>query len=479
MHRDFVRHLILVIGINLLIKPFYIFGIDRTVQNIVGPEEYGQYFSLFNFVLLFQIVSDMGLQNFNNKSISEHPRSASYRLSIGLGLKTILGLLFFGAVLLVAKWAGYLSVEMSMLYWIAFNAFLVSMILFLRTFISGQGFYRLDSVLSALDKLVMIIIIGFWLITKTDFKIIDFIYGQTIGLAITLLIVLVLVLMKSPKIDWFWSWDTSKKLLTESLPYATVIIMMTIYTRIDSVMIERLLPDGDYQAGVYAAGYRILDAVNMIGFLTAGLLLPMFSRLRGQRESLWPLYRVAIVGASIISCFVTCSALIFKLEWTDLLYHDATPYWAEVFGILLLSFIPIGVGYVTGSLLTATGDIGKLIWLFAIAVVLNVVLNYFMIHSHKAYGAAIATLFTQGLVLIAQIFLVHRTQGYTFRRYPRIGMVGISIIIVASIMALRQFTTDMLIVGCGLGVIGSILIFALYKWIENSGQISDIGISHQ
>lgn len=49
MKKKFVTNLAFLIGVNLLIKPFWIFGIDRTVQNSVGAVDYGIYYALFNF----------------------------------------------------------------------------------------------------------------------------------------------------------------------------------------------------------------------------------------------------------------------------------------------------------------------------------------------------------------------------------------------------------------------------------------------
>ena len=40
MNREFILNILLLVFINLLIKPFFIFGIDLTVQNRVG-EDYG------------------------------------------------------------------------------------------------------------------------------------------------------------------------------------------------------------------------------------------------------------------------------------------------------------------------------------------------------------------------------------------------------------------------------------------------------
>jgi hypothetical protein len=40
-----------------------------------------------------------------------------------------------------------------------------------------------------------------------------------------------------------------------------------------------MLPDGKIQSSIYASAYRLLDAANMIAYLFAGLLLPLFARM--------------------------------------------------------------------------------------------------------------------------------------------------------------------------------------------------------
>ena len=86
MKRKFITNLALVIFLNLLVKPFWIFGIDRTVQNVVGADGYGFYFSLFSFSLLLNILLDAGITNFNNRSIARNPGRLSEFFSNIVGL---------------------------------------------------------------------------------------------------------------------------------------------------------------------------------------------------------------------------------------------------------------------------------------------------------------------------------------------------------------------------------------------------------
>ena len=53
MKQKFVWNLFLIVILNLLIKPFYIIGIDAEVINRVGLTEYGNYFALINLSFLF------------------------------------------------------------------------------------------------------------------------------------------------------------------------------------------------------------------------------------------------------------------------------------------------------------------------------------------------------------------------------------------------------------------------------------------
>jgi O-antigen/teichoic acid export membrane protein len=47
-------------------------------------------------------------------------------------------------------------------------------------------------------------------------------------------------------------------ILKKSAPFALLVLMMTFYYRIDSVMLERMLPNGSEQSGIYAMGFRFL-----------------------------------------------------------------------------------------------------------------------------------------------------------------------------------------------------------------------------
>ena len=81
MQKKFLTNLSLLLFLNLLIKPFWVFGIDRTVQNLVGVESFGFYYIVFNFSFLFNILLDLGITNFNNRNIAQNHHLLSKHFS--------------------------------------------------------------------------------------------------------------------------------------------------------------------------------------------------------------------------------------------------------------------------------------------------------------------------------------------------------------------------------------------------------------
>ncbi len=72
MRKFFVTNLFFLLTLNILIKSFWILGIDRGIQNAVSAQEYGVYFALLNFTFLFNILLDFGITNYNNRMIARH-----------------------------------------------------------------------------------------------------------------------------------------------------------------------------------------------------------------------------------------------------------------------------------------------------------------------------------------------------------------------------------------------------------------------
>lgn len=413
MKKEFLINLVLLVGINLLIKPFYAFGIDLQVQNRVGSEAYGLYFALLNFSYLFQILSDMGLQQFNSRLVSQSPSTLEKYLPHLLVLKGALAVVFMLATALFALLLGYSGAQWQLLIFLLLNQIFITLAFFLRSNISGLQYFRLDSFLSALDKVLMIVIMAIllWGPWRENFDIYWFVYAQTASFALTALVVW-LALYRKLKNPIIFRFQPQKYIyfLRKSYPYALAVFLMMTYTRVDAVMLERMLAGskGDYEAGVYGFGYRLLDAFNMIGYLFASLLLPMFARMLQKKEPLGDLLRTAFQWMFFLTISLSFCICFFGEHLTFWMLDDANEYFVAVLVVLVWSSNAAGLIYVVGPLLTANNNLRLMNRIFALGLLLNVVLNAVLIPFYGALGAAVATIATQGMVALAEVGLVFR-----------------------------------------------------------------------
>jgi len=419
VQREFLLNILFLVAINLLIKPFFIFGIDLEVQNRLPEGDYGLYFTLLNFTYLFQILNDFGIQNFNNRHVSQHPVLLPKYFPNLLFIKFLLSVLYV-CVALLAAWglAGYGWRELPLLGILLFNQVLAQGILFLRSNISGLGHYRLDSVLSSLDKLLMLFSCGvlLWGMPAGYLSAETFALAQTLALGLTAFVVALVLRSKASiriRPSWLRNWRNGRPaviaLFRKSYPYALVILLMTAYTRLDAVLLERLLPDGRQHADVFAGAYRLLDAANMLGYLFATLLLPMFARMLRRGTDVRPLvsvgFRLIWVGS------VALAAVVFfaRTELIQLMMPErASAYRADTLGILFWAFVPVCTIYIFSTLLTADERLGAMNRIFVAGIVLDIVLNVLLIPRYHAIGAAAATLGTQTFVAFGMMALCLR-----------------------------------------------------------------------
>ncbi|MFN5909944.1 MAG: oligosaccharide flippase family protein [Bacteroidota bacterium] len=410
MQRKFLSSLLLTILLNLLIKPLAIFGIDATVQNSVATEDYGLYFSLLNLSFLFNILLDLGVNNFTTRHVAQYPHLVSNYWGRLIGLRLLFFLLYSAVTFGVALISGYSSYAFFLLTILVFNQLLVTFIAYFRSHFGGLHLFKTDAIISVLDRFLLIVFCGILLYTPwvgTPFRIEWFIWIQTLCYGLTLITAAVIMIRRTgwPRLGFDSAF--SLVILRKSFPYALLILLMMIYTRTDSVMLERIHPNGAYEAGVYAQGFRLLDALFMFGMIFANLLLPIFSRMLAEKKELSGLLatsRELLVGGAL---FIGFFCQVHAHDILDLIYTKEIEESVSSFRLLMWVFTGMSLSLVYGTLLTAAGDLRAMNVISLIGVITNVALNCLLIPQHGAQGAALATLITQGSTAVAQMIVAH------------------------------------------------------------------------
>lgn len=406
--KKFLSSLFWMVVLNLLIKPFAIFGIDAAVQNNVGTKEYGFYFTLLNFSYLFNILLDLGVTNFNTKHVAQYPHLMQRYMGKIISLRLLLLLIYCCLSLSLGVVLGYSNRQFNCLYTLLLTQFFVSVLLFFRSYLSGLLLFKWDIFLSVLDRILLILLVGGLLITHKTFKIEWFIYVQAITFGMAALVAIIVVFYKVgiPKIQWHWS--INQLILKKSYPYALLILLMMMYSKMDTLMIERLHVDGLKQVGIYAQAYRLLDASFMFLMLFTNLLLPLFTKTLQNRNQLMELLTISFALLFVTTFTLSIAGYRYSSTILELLYtHDLTTTTVN-FKLLIISLIPSSFILLLSTLLTAKGDLKAMIIIATGGLFSNLIFNIAFIPTYGAQGAATGTLISQCIVVLVYAVLVFK-----------------------------------------------------------------------
>ena len=409
MKRKFFTNLILLLTVNVLVKPFWLLGIDRTVQVVTG-DDYGLYYSLYALSLTLNILLDMGITNYNNRNIARYSHLLPKHLGNLLGIKFMLAVVYAVICIIMGFIIGYNNVQFHLLFFLIINQFLLQLILYLRSNLSALHLFTTDSLVSVLDRVFMILFCGFLLFTNVSggvFKIEWFVYIQTLSYILAAVIIFLIVLRKAGKIKISFNINFSLVFLKKTFPYAILMLMMAFYNRFDTVLIEWLMPhkQGIHQVSLYTHGFRLLDAVSMFGVLFAGMLLPIFSKMIKMKQSIGEMVSFSFSLIIFLSLTIAMSSFFYQEEIMHWMRYNYVAESAPIFAVLMFGFIPISTTYIFGTLLTANGSIKQLNIMAAVGMTLNITLNLIMIPRYHAQGAAFVSLFTQFITALAQVLI--------------------------------------------------------------------------
>jgi O-antigen/teichoic acid export membrane protein len=478
MRGNFVKNLLWLQLLNWLVKPLWILWIEREIQLRMGDSWYGVYTLHFNLVLLFAVLLDAGLNSYVSREIAAHGRLAHPKRVFFLRLG--LGLLYVVLVLAVAQVQS--GIQGDFLIFALINQILASVVLMLRSVLQGKQRFVSDSWLSVVDRVVALAICTWMLrvytpaIFASEGGVLMFQMAQFFGYAMALLLGLVLVFWKKSGVvsaelganlvgdemggeGGIAQKNSNQKSLgdwsKEVVWFGVMALAMSIFTRIDVQMIQRYagsallnMPDMDglklaaeagyREIGVYAKGYRLLDAGLIFSALLSTQLLPLFSKRlatgEDNSEVIWMSLRLVLW----VSMGAAMGAWFYGEPLINWLYHgqmelgatltqngvdipQAMVYSGEIlnaamiFKVLMLAFVPMSLVHVFGTYVTAAGQMRWLATLAFICVGVNIAFNYIEIPKVGALGAAAGCLITQWVFAGACLVKTQKLGGYQWQ----------------------------------------------------------------
>lgn len=211
-----------------------------------------------------------------------------------------------------------------------------------------------------------------------------------------------------------WKIDIliAKQLLSDSWPLMLSAFFITIYMKIDQVMIEHYL---DMQSvGLYSVAVRLSEAWYFIPTIIVSTIMPYFIKLRDSNHELY-IYRLKQINTLMfwMSFLVGIIVMLFGQKIIVLMFGEIYKDAYLVLSLNIWAGIFISIGLASSLwMISENLQIYRLIGT-AIGVILNIIGNYILIPMYGISGAAIATLITQGLGIWIIPLLFKPIRGFT------------------------------------------------------------------
>ncbi|MCB0170090.1 MAG: glycosyltransferase [Anaerolineaceae bacterium] len=385
------------LGVKLISFAFTIF-----IIRWLGDADYGTYVIIWSYVTIFAMLSDAGLSMYAIREIAKHnPESPSIAANI-IVLRLALAMITILIIMLFAGWVGYSDEYLHLI-------FFASLILPLYAVQDP-----LDAVLQAherFDLSAFSLIVGQLAFVAAG--LIFLLLGWHVG---GLIMAALLNVMVSAIVAW-WAIrqdhaDSLRFRLTPtawwrylriSFPFGLIKLWLSWALKIDVVILSWFW--FEQMAGWYGAAYAIVLGVTVISTSISTALYPSLSRQYAENPTSLPhIYQQILKYLLIISLPITAGVFLTADHWINLLYGPDFAPTATVLSILILIVPLLFVSEFFRYTLLATNRehiaVRELGW----SVLLNVLLNLWLIPLYGFLAAAIVAVITEAVLVFLYLW---------------------------------------------------------------------------
>lgn len=359
------------------------------VARYLGPERFGLLSYAGSFVGLFTALATLGLDGIMVRELVKTPERRDELLGTAFWLKAVGVILMWIGIAVAIPFTDNDTQTNILIIIIAsaviFQAFNVIDFNYQAEVTSKFVVYAhlVQLVVSSITKLIFV-----WIAAPLVWFACVFMLDAAVHAA-----ALTAMYLKKTGRVWHWKfrWETAKQLLKDSWPLILSGMVISIYMKIDQIMIKEML--GAEQVGYYAAAVRLSEAWYFVPMAIISSVFPAIINAKKQSEKLYyqrlqKLYNLMVWSAVAIALPTT-----FMAPWViKALYGEAFLPAAGVLSIHIWAGVFVFLGVVSGRwLLTENLQIFSTLNT-SIGAIVNIILNYVLIKNMGIKGAAISTL---------------------------------------------------------------------------------------
>lgn len=378
------------------------------LMRFLPVEEYGKYTYIIEFISIFAFFSDGGFTQHIIKESSQNPGSVEKIYAKAQSAQLLISGLMLALILCIS----YPTNSVQDFYYLSIfglsvviSAYFAPMLAILIAAGRKDLIFIKDVVLSILR--ILFILLGIYL--KAPFS--YFIYlGFING------IVLFILFLYTKGQQEFKHMLNFKPAIADSIGFIRHGFLFTIlmaanvvYNKIDIIMLEKMI--GSVEVAYYSGATRFIYPFMFISgaFMTA--VFPKLARHSEERDKFRNIQNLALyylggIGVVLSTSLYLGADILFEFFFGNK-YDFSIPVFKVLVWYLAIVFI---YGPISNSLV-AKNKIVFLVYLNLIMMMMNVVMNFFLIPEYGAKGAAMATIVCEILILVSALAYWRRIES--------------------------------------------------------------------
>lgn len=203
-----------------------------------------------------------------------------------------------------------------------------------------------------------------------------------------------------------------RKAIFGSLPYGILAILGLLYFRIDTVILSYL--KGNFETGIYAVGYRFLEALVFIPNTLTLALFPVFTKLHEED----PKKVKKLFSKSVITMFAVGAviALGYFFVLPEIINQFLPQYGASIDVVRILSFgIPFMFVHIPASAVLTSTDkyLKQIIIISLVPLTFNIVFNLMFIPQFGILAASWITVISD---IVSAVCIVACIRHFVFNK---------------------------------------------------------------
>jgi O-antigen/teichoic acid export membrane protein len=211
-----------------------------------------------------------------------------------------------------------------------------------------------------------------------------------------------------------------RRLIGQAIPFGILSVAQSFYTRVDVIVLGQMA--STYSLGLYNVAYKPVNMLTSLGNTLASPIFPLMAQVRtpGTPEAVtWVMRGLLAIGPGIaIASTGLASPIIRSLYGSE--YASAGP----IFSVLAWSAVANWLYGPASMILQARNHERCWTMWIAVGLVLNTAVNLLLIPSWGGLGAALATLISEAVLLLAGTILMWRRMGIRPDAQPLLACFG-------------------------------------------------------